>query len=153
MSPISPAGTVGGFLQFNSPDSDSILSTGTSPDLPPMSMIQNTKLSKDYWKHDPDGVGPSHQTSPKKLESKIFHNHRRVIHQKKRIASGFPGVCDFKSVSRAPFLDQRSIRLCLVTLALHCTLLVANFVCNLSKLIRGYRDSLGVPTQHFLSDP
>lgn len=36
---------------------------------------------------------------------------------------------------------------------LHRRLLAANFVCNPGKLIWGYRDSLGVPTQHFLSDP
>ena len=35
----------------------------------------------------------------------------------------------------------------------HRRLLAANFVCNPGKLIWGYRDSLGVPTQHFLSDP
>ena len=40
-------------------------------------------------------------TPPRKLESKIFCVRTSVIHYQKRISSGFPGVCDFKSVCGA----------------------------------------------------
>ena len=39
---------------------------------------------------------------PRKLESKKFCVQRSVIHHQKPIASGFPGVCDFKYVPGAP---------------------------------------------------
>ena len=41
-------------------------------------------------------------TPPRKLESKKFCVRTSVIHHQKRIASGFPGVCDFKSVPGVP---------------------------------------------------
>ena len=41
-------------------------------------------------------------THPRKLESKKFCAQTSVIHHQKRIASGFPGMCDFKSVHGAP---------------------------------------------------
>ena len=41
-------------------------------------------------------------TLARKPESKNFDEQTSVIHQQKRIASGFPGVCDFKSVCGAP---------------------------------------------------
>ena len=41
-------------------------------------------------------------TPPWKLESKNFGARTSVIHHWKRIANGFPGMCDFKSVHGAP---------------------------------------------------
>ena len=41
-------------------------------------------------------------TPPRKLESKKFCAQTSVMHHQKRIASGFPGMCDFKSVHGAP---------------------------------------------------
>ena len=40
-------------------------------------------------------------TLTRKPESKNFDALASVIHQKNRIGSGFPGMCDFKSVHGA----------------------------------------------------
>ena len=48
------------------------------------------------WPHPERG-----DTPPRKLESKNFCDRTSVIHHQKRIASGFPGMCDFKSVHGA----------------------------------------------------
>ena len=47
-----------------------------------------------------------------------FDEQTSVIHHQKRIASGFPGVCDFKSVCGAPgeifhFEGFQILKLCL----------------------------------------
>ena len=57
-------------------------------------------------------------TLARKPESKNFDAQASVIHHQKRIASGFPGVCDFKSVCGAPgeifhFEGFQILKLCL----------------------------------------
>ena len=60
----------------------------------------------------------SHNTLTRKPESKNFDAQASVTHHQKRIASGFPGVCDFKSVCGAPgeifhFEGFQILKLCL----------------------------------------